>query len=127
MEFACSARQAGVPRYVYAAAALHPSLNMPQQAVARVDTISGEVEAWSRGGKYYVGEPTFVSRPGGFGPDDGWLVVMCFDASSTSSELVVLDAQQVSGGPLAVCRLREPVPHGLHGHWAEESYAPRAD
>ena len=124
MEFPCAAPQPGVPRYTYTAAALHPTLNMPQQALARVDMESGAVESWSRGDRYYVGEPSFVPRRGGECPDDGWLVALCFDAEAGASEAVVLDARRVADGPVAVLRLREQVPHGLHGHWTEECHAP---
>jgi all-trans-8'-apo-beta-carotenal 15,15'-oxygenase len=122
MEFPCAATQPGAPRYTYAAAALHPTLNMPQQAVARVDMETGAVEMWTRGNRYYVGEPSFIPRLGDVCYDDGWVLAMCFDASTGTSEAVVLDAQRIADGPVATLKLREKVPHGLHGHWTSECH-----
>ena len=62
----CSAARcaaAGVRhRYVYAGLALHACQNGPQQALGRIDVETGEVQSWTRGPRYFVGEPTFVAR-----------------------------------------------------------------
>eukprot|EP00873_Tetraselmis_striata_P027968 jgi/Tetstr1/448232/TSEL_035520.t1 len=115
---------AGPPTHTFAAAALHPTLNMPQQALARIDMATGATQLWGRGERYYVGEPRFVARDGADRPDDGWLVAMCFDAAKGASEFVVLDAADLTAGPVAVCRLREPMPHGLHGEWLSGYHGP---
>ena len=52
-------------RFVYTAAALHPTKNMPQQALAKVDAVTSSVTMWSQGVHYYVGEPVFVPSPSG--------------------------------------------------------------
>ena len=112
--------QTGQPtRYVYTSAAIHPVLNRPQQAIASYDTLSGEVDMWTRGWRYYVGEVEFVprSRLGEEDEQAGWLLCMCYDAVTRSSEVVVLDAANVSSGPVAVVKLPTVVPHGLHGTW----------
>jgi len=120
LEFGTSSPgRSGPARYAYAAAALHPTLNMPQQMVARVDMASGSCEGWSRGEHYYVGEPLYVPRPGPGEPDSGWVIAMGYDGLHDRSEFLVFDAQSLGSGPVAVCGLREPVPHGLHGCWAE--------
>jgi all-trans-8'-apo-beta-carotenal 15,15'-oxygenase len=130
-------------RFVYCTASRHPQLNVPQQAIAKVDLATGRCESWCRSGSYYTGEPVFVPRPAapaaqqaaaaaaeGAGSaggrqaqqevqeeDHGWLLSLCYDAESHSSELVVLDARRVASGPVATLRLQQPVPHGLHGAW----------
>ena len=199
-------------RYIYAAAALHPTLNRPQQALAKLDVDTQQCQVWTRGPQYYVGEPQFLPRTRSFtaapssqaprgnhshqhsrravegeargavpssqlprgrphhgdaagcpsslaahakaalGPssqlpqyssrsplggaagcpageaggaeDDGWLLAMCFNAAQRLTELVVLDAQQLQAGPVATLKLRDSVPHGLHGNWAEEYLGP---
>jgi carotenoid cleavage dioxygenase-like enzyme len=93
-----------------------------------VDMETGAVEMWTRGDRYYVGEPSFIPRLGGDCSDDGWFLAMCFDAAAAASEAVVLDAQRIADGPVATLKLREKVPHGLHGHWTSECHnapAPR--
>ena len=47
-------------RYLYAAAALHPTLNRPQQALLKLDTHTMQSTMWHRGVHHYVGEPIFV-------------------------------------------------------------------
>eukprot|EP00951_Prasinocladus_malaysianus_P034729 scaffold352786_cov41-Prasinocladus_malaysianus.AAC.1 len=58
--------------------------------------------------------------------DGGWIVAICFDAARRCSEFVVLDADDIEAGPVAVCRLRDPIPHGLHGQWMNEYLGPKA-
>jgi carotenoid cleavage dioxygenase-like enzyme len=62
LEFpAVNPHQEGLPtRYVFGAAALHPHQNRPPQALARYDVHTGTCEYWSRGSRYYVGEPQFI-------------------------------------------------------------------
>lgn len=56
--------------------------------------------------------------------DAGWLLAMCFDAGRRRSECVVLDAQHVAQGPVAVLPLRGVLPHGLHGCWHDTYLGP---
>ena len=49
--------------------------------------------------------------------DAGFLLAMVFDASRGASSLAILDASDVSKGPVARVWLRHHVPHGLHGEW----------
>ena len=51
-------------RFLYAAAALHPTANQPQQALAKLDLETGGAQLWSRGCHFYVGEPVFARSPG---------------------------------------------------------------
>lgn len=72
LEFPCvNPEREGLPaRYVFGAAALHPHKNRPQQAIAMYDIHTGTCEYWSRGWRYYVGEPEMIpSLPGCHRPD----------------------------------------------------------
>lgn len=62
LEFPCvnPQREALPARYVFGAAALHPHKNRPQQAIAKYDIHTGACEYWSRGWRYYVGEPEMI-------------------------------------------------------------------
>ena len=56
----CAGRQ---HRYIYAALALSEAAeNGPQQALGRLDVVTGQTESWTRGRQYFVGEPCFVAR-----------------------------------------------------------------
>ena len=47
-------------RFIYMSAALHPTLNRPQQALVKLDSETLETKMWRRDVHYYVGEPVFV-------------------------------------------------------------------
>ncbi|NJR42154.1 MAG: carotenoid oxygenase family protein [Akkermansiaceae bacterium] len=42
---------------------------------------------------------------------------VCYDSERHVSEIVVLDASNISAGPVAWAELPIIVPHGLHGTW----------
>jgi carotenoid cleavage dioxygenase len=60
-------------------------------------------------------EPVFV--PLGAAEGDGVLLAVIWRAAEARSDLVVLDAQNIARGPLAVARLPHRVPFGFHGNW----------
>jgi carotenoid cleavage dioxygenase len=64
-----------------------------------------------------VGEAQFVPRPGGTEESDGWVLALTYDTTRDASELVVLDAADFAGAPVASVPLPRRVPAGLHGTW----------
>ncbi|MBM9474826.1 carotenoid oxygenase family protein [Nakamurella flavida] len=85
-------------------------------AVRVFDTATGSAQQWTSDG--LVGEPSFAPRPGSTAPDDGWwLDIVADPAGVAPSRLVVLDAADVSAGPVATVQLPVRVPLGLHGNW----------
>ena len=62
-------------------------------------------------------EPIFVARDGAQTEDDGWLLVCVYRHASHTSDVVVLDAKDVSKPPLAVVQLPRRIPAGFHGAW----------
>lgn len=101
-------------RYVYLGAAHDPTGNAPLQGVIKVDVTSGERQVWSAAPHGFAGEPIFVPRPNGQAEDDGWLLLLTFNSELERSELIILDAANLSQ-PIARLRLKHPVPYGLHG------------
>ena len=67
-----------------------------------------------------AGEGVFVPRSADAAEDDGWVLSIVYDAGSDSSDLVVLDAQDFSGEPVASVRLPQRVPFGFHGNWVPD-------
>jgi carotenoid cleavage dioxygenase len=65
----------------------------------------------------FTGEAVFAPRPGGAGEQDGWVLSFVHDAARNASDLVVLDAGDFTGAPVATVRLPVRVPEGLHGNW----------
>ena len=83
--------------------------------VTRVDAETGDVVRHDFGNRL-VGEAVFV--PGeGSEEDDGYLAVFVFDPDNQTSDFVLLDAAHVDQPPVAVIRLPQRVPQGLHGNW----------
>jgi carotenoid cleavage dioxygenase len=64
-----------------------------------------------------TGEAVFVARPGGAGERDGWVLSFVYDSGRDASDLVILDAADFTGEPVATVRLPVRVPEGLHGSW----------
>nr|WP_272926170.1 carotenoid oxygenase family protein [Streptomyces sp. SID8379] len=64
-----------------------------------------------------VGEGVFVPSSAGSAEDDGWVLSYVFDAERGATDLVVLAAQDLAGGPVARVHLPARVPVGFHGNW----------
>ena len=60
-------------------------------------------------------EPVFTPRPGACDEDDGWVLSVEYQADTHTSRLVILDAKDLSGGPVATAQLTHHVPQGFHG------------
>ena len=86
-------------RYVYMAAARHPTRNQPLQGYLKYDAETGATDLWDMGPRVFGGEPEFVPKPVATGAsgdsDEGWLVGLVFDASISRSKFVILDAKNL--------------------------------
>jgi carotenoid cleavage dioxygenase len=81
------------------------------------DYRTGRVERWDTGPSGHAGEWLFVPD-GDTGDDDaGHLLTYLYDARHDSSELVIVDATDVSAGPVARVALPQRVPYGFHATW----------
>jgi carotenoid cleavage dioxygenase-like enzyme len=68
-------------------------------------------------GNRIAGEATFIPRGTSGAEDDGYLAIFAYDPDAKTSDLVLLDAAKVDSDPVAVVRLPQRVPQGLHGTW----------
>jgi carotenoid cleavage dioxygenase len=64
-----------------------------------------------------VGEAVFVPSAVDAAEDDGYLMVLAYDADRAATDLVILSAQDFTGPPVAVVHLPVRVPPGFHGNW----------
>jgi all-trans-8'-apo-beta-carotenal 15,15'-oxygenase len=115
-------------RYLYLGAAHAPSGNAPHQAILKVDVESGDRQLWSAAPWGYVGEPVFVPRSPNLyqltgAEDDGWVLTLVFDSTRDRSDLVILDARDLSA--VARLHLKHHVPYGLHGNFTTEVFGIR--
>jgi len=47
----------------------------------------------------------------------GWYLTYAYDPVRDGSDLVIIDASDFDGTPVARVRLPRRVPHGFHGNW----------
>jgi carotenoid cleavage dioxygenase len=59
----------------------------------------------------------FVARADAKAEDDGWVMTYVYDQSRDASDVVILDAQDFEGPPVATIALPVRVPYGFHGNW----------
>jgi carotenoid cleavage dioxygenase len=85
--------------------------------VFKHDLEKGIVEVHSLGVGRGSGEADFVPRENPVSEDDGWLMSYVYDATTNSSEFVILDARDLSEPPVARVILPQRVPFGFHGNW----------
>jgi carotenoid cleavage dioxygenase len=108
-------------RFIYVPT-LTSSLTIPNRPSATFNTIlkvtpeTGDISRHDLGNRI-AGEPVFIPRPAGKAEDDGYLAVFSYDPIEKTSDLVLLDAANIGDSPVAVIRLPQRIPQGLHGNW----------
>ncbi len=90
-------------------------------AIVKYDEISGGATAHELGPDNVAGEAVFVPAEGGRNEDDGWLLTITTRRDRSASQLLVLDATDVAGPPVAAVTLPRGVPAGFHGSWIADS------
>ncbi len=88
--------------------------------LVKIDTATGESEVHDYGPGRVTMEPAFVPRPDAVAEDDGWILSVVYDATTESSELVVVAAADLASGPVARVYLPQRVPFGFHGNWVDD-------
>ena len=106
-------RRIGRPsRHLYAV-----SQGARTSAIVKYDEACGAVTAHELGEASVAGEAVFVPAEGGTAEDDGWLLTITTRRDRSGSQLLVLDATDVAGTPVAAVTLPRAVPMGFHGSW----------
>jgi len=111
-------RRAGLPyRHGWYVANIGSKNPLAFNAIAHIDLKTGkrEVRLFEPGDA--VGEPIFIPRSASAPEGDGYVIALIYRAASNTSELIVLNAQDIAGEPEAVLRLPRRVPAGFHGNW----------
>lgn len=125
-------------RYLYLAATHAPTGNAPLQALLKVDleklqgtSIPAEFDPaaeegcsqfWSLAPRSFAGEPVFVPHPNATEEDDGWVLMLTYNAAHHRSDILIFNAKDISPGPIARLHLKHHVPYGLHGSFVEETF-----
>jgi carotenoid cleavage dioxygenase len=110
-------------RYAYTMH-ISPESTLLFDGLMKYDTNTGGSETYWFGDGRWGSEAPFAPRPGAEAEDDGYLVSYVYDEREGRSEVEVLDAQDVTAGP--VCRVRLPVrvPIGFHATWVPAERLP---
>ncbi len=112
------ARQGHAMRYGYALGVGDPSGASLGGAVFKYDMANGaarEVHAFPEG--HEPGESVFVPREGATAEDDGYLMTYVWQPETDTSYMVILDAQNVAGEPLAEIHVPRRIVSGFHSSW----------
>jgi carotenoid cleavage dioxygenase-like enzyme len=72
------------------------------------------------GGNGVPGEAVFAPAAGQGDELAGWYLTYVYDPATDGSDLVVIDASDFEGDPVARIRLPRRVPHGFHGNWISD-------
>jgi len=103
---------------------ISPEDSLLFDGLSKYDTDAQSVDTYWFGPGRWGSEAPFAPRPGSVQEDDGYLISYVCDEREQSSEVHILDAREVSAGP--VCRLEIPfrVPLGFHATWVDGSRLP---
>jgi carotenoid cleavage dioxygenase len=115
-------RLVGKPnRYGYAASFTSGPDGLQHGALLKHDLERGSSAVHSYGEGRSSGEGVFVPRSADAAEDDGWVMSLVYDAGTDLSDLVILDAQDFAGEPVATVHLPQRVPYGFHGNWVPDA------
>ena len=91
------------------------------QPLIRHDLETGRVIRHNLGHHGVPSEAVFVPRTANGAEEDGWLLSYIYDMEADRSSILILDARDFDGEPLAVIELPVRVPLTFHGNWIPDS------
>jgi carotenoid cleavage dioxygenase-like enzyme len=86
--------------------------------IVKVDLETGTEERYAFGEGVFGSETPFAPRRAAGPEDDGYLVTFTTDMVNDRSECLVLDAADITAGPIARVRLPERISSGTHAYFA---------
>ena len=117
-------RLTGKP-YRYAVALALPerdteTMTIGDSRIYRHDLVEGRTEEHDFGLGKAPGEFVFIPRDGRTAETDGWYMGLVIDAEAETTDLVLLDAADFTGEPVARIHLPHRIPPGFHGNWVAD-------
>lgn len=85
--------------------------------VVKYDDQTNARETWFSGRGHHIGEAAFAPDPSRSGEDDGWLLFTDHDHAENTTDVCVMDAQNVEAGPIARVHMPQKLPFGFHVNW----------
>jgi len=87
------------------------------QGLYKHDLEVGTRQAHDFGPGRHPGEFVFVPAHAEAAEDEGWLIGLVIDLNDETTELVILDARDFEGEPVASVKIPHRIPPGFHGNW----------
>lgn len=84
-------------------------------SICHYDFEKGKEERYYAGERKYVGEALFTPRHEDSPEGDGYLMALQYDLMENRSEMIILDAQNVSAGPIARVKVPRRIEYDFHG------------
>jgi len=114
-------RFAGLPyRHGWYMANLRDTNPLMQDAIAHIDLKTGKRAVRMLDLGDAAGEPVFVPSSVSAPEGDGYIITLVYRAATNTSELLILNAQDIPGEPVAVLKLPRRVPAGFHGSFVPD-------
>lgn len=85
--------------------------------LAHIDLATGETDTWWVGPRSSLQEPAFIPAAPDAAEGEGYLVTIENDLVTQGSRLLLLRADDVAAGPVAIWQLPLRLRVGLHGNW----------
>jgi carotenoid cleavage dioxygenase len=118
----CDERRVGLPnRFGYVVHTGRGAAANTGTSLVKYDLRTGGAFAHDFGPGRVPGEAVMVPASPGAAEDEGWLLAFVYDAARDGSDLIILDAADVTAKPVASVPLPQRVPFGFHGSWLPES------
>jgi len=99
------------------AAVFNPSRPFSFDGVLKFDNETQTTVTFNYGNNRFGGEAVFAPKVGAQSEDDGYLICFVQDETTGQSECLILDAQNVTAGPVATILVPYRVPYGFHAGW----------
>lgn len=108
-------------RYLYNCMARTWEFEFEFHGVVKYDMATGGATERFYGDSEVSGEHVFAPDPDGTAEDDGWLLSFVTDRATDRTDLVILDARDIAGEPVARVHIPRRVPIGFHANWFPEA------
>ena len=86
-------------------------------ALAHIDHNTGTIKRYEMSNEFSSSEPVFVPKKSSAAEGEGYLMANVYDATTDTSHLLILDAENIEQGPIGKAMLEHRVPFGFHGNW----------
>ena len=104
-----------------------PNAAIARSCYARMDVQTRSYEFWRAEPGISLAEPVFAPKSATAREGEGYLLGVAYHVNERlRSDLVILDAERVADGPLAVVRLPVQASPQVHGWWVREDQYPEA-